>query len=62
MGFFDSQWIVYYEYSTGFFSSYKKASIVVEASSRYDAERKAKSVLRPLYKYLRIRKVEKKAK
>ena len=46
MGFFDSKWIVEFEYSEGFLSSTKKATMVIEASSEYSAKDKAKSVLR----------------
>lgn len=54
MGFFDSKWIVEFEYSEGFLSSTKKATMVVEASSEYSAKDKAKSVLRANHKYVRI--------
>ena len=54
MGFLDSKWIVEFEYSSGIFSSNKKGTIVVEASSEYDAERKAKSVLKGSYSYVKI--------
>lgn len=54
MGFFDSKWIVEFEYSDGFLSSYKKATMVVEASSEYSAKDKAKSVLKAAHKYVRV--------
>ena len=54
MGFLDSKWIVEFEFSSGVFSSNKKGTIVVEASSEYDAERKAKSVLKGSYSYVKI--------
>ena len=54
MGFFDVKWIVEFEYSEGFLSSIKKATIVVEASSEYSAKDKAKSVLRSQYKYVKV--------
>lgn len=54
MGFFDSKWLVEYEYSDGFFSSYKKATIVVDASSEYSAKDTAKRVLNNQHKYVRI--------
>ncbi|MCQ2743158.1 MAG: hypothetical protein MJ239_07755 [Bacilli bacterium] len=49
MGFFDSRWIVEFEYSKGYFSSYKKTAIEVEASSEHNAIDKAKSVAKPMY-------------
>lgn len=54
MGLFDTNWIVEFEYSEGFFSSYKKATIEVQASSEYGAKDKAKAVLKPKYNYLKI--------
>lgn len=54
MGLFDIKWIVEYEFSEGFLSSYKKGSIVVEASSEYDAKRKAQSVLKGSYKFVKV--------
>lgn len=57
MGFFDSKWTVEFEYSDGFLSSYKKATIVVEASSEYDAKSKANSILKPQHKYFHILKI-----
>ena len=54
MGLFDTKWIVEFEYSSGFFSSYKKDAIVVEASSDYDAKSKAKAVLKGKYSYVKI--------
>lgn len=54
MGWFDTKWIVDFEYSDGFFSSFKKASMVVEASSEYSAKDKAKSILKANHKYARI--------
>lgn len=54
MGLFDTTWIVEFEYSEGFFSSYKKSSIEIQASSEYDAKDKAKAVLKPAYSYLKI--------
>lgn len=59
MGFFDSEWLVEFEYCDSFLASYKKATIVVEASSEYSAKDKAKSVLKPRHKYLNILKVVK---
>ena len=54
MGFFDSKWVVEYDYSDGFFSSYKKATIVVDASSEYSAKDIAKKVLVNQHKYVHI--------
>ena len=54
MGFFDSKWVVTFEYSNGILSSNKKGSIVVDASSEYSAKDKAKSVLKNSYKYVKI--------
>lgn len=54
MGFLDTKWIVEYEFSEGFLSSYKKGSMVVEASSEYDAKRKAQSVLKGSYKFVKV--------
>lgn len=54
MGFFDSKWIVEFEYSDSFIGSYKKATMVVEASSEYSAKDKAKSVLKANHKYVRV--------
>lgn len=54
MVFFDSKWIVEFEYSNGFFSSYKKSTITVDASSEYAAKDAAKRVLKNQYKYLKI--------
>ena len=54
MGFFDSKWIVEFEYSDSFIGSYKKSSMVVEAASEYSAKDKAKSVLKANHKYVRV--------
>ena len=54
MGFFDSKWIVEFEYSDSFIGSYKKATMVVEASSEYSAKDKAKSVLKANHKYVKV--------
>lgn len=54
MGIFDSKWIVEFEYSEGFLSSYKKASMVVEASSEYSAKDKAKDLLKSSFKFVKI--------
>ena len=54
MGFFDSKWVVTFEYSNGILSSNKTGSIVVEASSEYSAKDKAKSVLKGSYKYVKV--------
>lgn len=54
MGFFDSKWIVEFEYSTGFISSYKKGTMVVEASSEYSAKDKAKAVLKANFKFVKV--------
>ena len=54
MGLFDTKWIVEFEYSDGILSSYKKGTIVVEASSEYSAKDKAKSVLKNSYKFIKI--------
>lgn len=54
MGFFDSKWIVTFEYSNGIFSSNKTGSMVVEASSEYSAKDKVKSVLKGSYKYVKV--------
>ena len=59
MGFFDSKWIVTFEYSNGILSSNKTGSIVVDASSEYSAKDKAKSVLKNSYKYVKILSAEK---
>ena len=54
MGLFDTNWIVEFEYSEGLIASYKKASMVVEASSEFDAKDKAKSVLKNSYRFVRV--------
>ena len=54
MGFFDSNWIVEFEYSDSFLGSYKKATMVVEASSEYSAKDKAKSVLKANHKFVKV--------
>lgn len=54
MGFFNSKWIVEFEYSDGFFGSYKKATMVVEASSEYSAKDKAKGVLKANHKFVKV--------
>lgn len=54
MGLFDKKWIVEYEYSDGFFSSYKKATMVVDAPSEFSAKDKAKGVLKNSYKYVKV--------
>ena len=54
MGFFDTNWIVEFEYSQGIISSNKKGTIVVEASSEYDAKNKAQSVLKGSYRFVKI--------
>lgn len=59
MGFFDSKWIVTFEYSNGILSSNKTGSIVVDASSEYSAKDKAKRVLKNSYKYVKILSAEK---
>ena len=59
MGFFDSKWVVTFEYSNGILSSNKTGSIVVDASSEYSAKDKAKSVLKNSYKYVKILSAEK---
>lgn len=59
MGFFDSKWIVTYEYSDGFLSRYKTSTLEVDASSEYDAKSTAKKVLTHQHKYLKILKAEK---
>ena len=60
MGLFNAKWVVEYEYSDGFFSSYKKATIIVDASSEYRAKDTAKKVLNNQHKYVRILKATKK--
>ena len=60
MGWFDVKWIVEYEYSDGFFSSYKKDTMVVDASSEYDAKSTAKKVLVNQHKYVNILNATKK--
>jgi len=55
MGFFDSRWIVEFEYYEGIFTGYKKGSIVVEASSEYDAKSVAKKSLSSTYRELKIK-------
>ena len=54
MGFFDSKWIVEFEASKGVFSSNKKGTVVVEASSEYSAKDKAKGLLKAEYSYVKI--------
>lgn len=54
MGFFDSKWVVTFEYSNGIFSTNKTGSIVVKASNEYSAKDKAKGVLKGSYKYVTI--------
>ncbi len=54
MGFFDTKWIVEFEFSQGFLSSYKKGTIVVEASSEYDAKSKAQSILKGSYRFVKV--------
>ena len=54
MGFFDSKWIVEFEYSEGFLSSFKRVTMVVNASSEYSAMRTAKSVLSNQFKYTKV--------
>ena len=54
MGFFDSKWIVEFEYSDSFIGSYKKATMVVEASSEYSAKDKAKAVLKANHKFVKV--------
>lgn len=54
MGFFDSKWVVTFEYSNGIFSANKTGSIVVEASNEYSAKDKAKGVLKGSYKCVTI--------
>ena len=54
MGFFDSKWIVEFEFSEGLLRSIKKATMVVEATSEYSAKDKAKSVLKHQYSYVKI--------
>ena len=60
MGFFDSKWVVEYEYCNSFLSSYKKGFIVVNASSEYSAKDTAKKVLVNQFKYVKIIKATKK--
>ncbi len=62
MGFFDSKWVVEFTYRDGgiFLGTTKQSQIVVDASSKYDAERKAKSVLNNQYKDVKITKIEQK--
>ena len=54
MGLFDSKWIVEFEVSKGILSFNKKGTMVVEASSEYSAERKAKAALNVEYSYVKI--------
>ena len=54
MGWNDCKWIVEYEASSGVFSSTKKGTMVVEASSEYSAKDKAKAVLRGQYSYVKV--------
>lgn len=54
MGLFSKKWVVEFEASKGIFSSIKKQSIVVEATSKYDAERVAKSILRSDFSYVKV--------
>ena len=54
MGFFDTKWIVEFEFSQGLFSSNKKGTVVVEASSEYDAKNKAQSVLKGSYSFVKV--------
>ena len=60
MGFFDSKYIVEYEYSNGFFSGWTKAKIEIDASGEYDAKDKAKKMLKQLYKNVQIKSARKK--
>lgn len=57
MSFFDSDWIVEYEYSDGFLSTNKKSNKVIRASSEYDAKSKAEAILKQQYRYVWIRSV-----
>ena len=54
MGFFKEKYIVEFEYATSFISSYKKATMVVEATSEYSAKDNAKAVLNAQYKFVKI--------
>lgn len=54
MGLFSKKWVVEFEASKGIFSSTKKQTMVVEATSKYDAERVAKSILKPNFSYIKI--------
>lgn len=54
MGFWDSKWIVEFEVSKGVFSSNKRGTLVVEASSEYSAKDKAKGLLKVDYSYVKI--------
>ena len=54
MGLFDKKWIVEFEYSNGVFSSNKKATMVVDASSEFSAKDRAKAVLKNSYKYVKV--------
>ena len=54
MGFFNSKWIVEFEFSKGLLSSNKKGTMVVEATSEYSAKDIAKKVLRGIYSYVKI--------
>ena len=61
MGFFDSKWVVEFEYREGsiLFGSTKKSTIVVDASSEYDAKSTAKKVLNNQYKDVKVIKATK---
>ncbi len=61
MGFFDSKWVVEFEYRDGgiLFGTTKKTTIVVDASSESDAKATAKKVLVNQYKDVKIIKATK---
>ena len=54
MGLFSRKFIVEFEYSNGIFSSNKKGTMVVEATSQTSAMSQAKSVLKANYSYVRV--------
>ena len=54
MSLFNSDYIVEFEYSDGFLSSFKKSTMTIKASSEYDAKTKVKTLLEKERKYVKI--------
>lgn len=54
MGFFESNYIVEFEYSPGFFSSTKKGTMVVKATGEPSAKKIAKQILEQQFKFIKI--------